>query len=488
MASNHVRTVGPRAERVPICSPEPPPCPLCGALECLCRPRWVAGQLVSEADLNRLDRYITGKQRLHNRHLFGTGVVCGLVVHCHPCEGGLVRVTPGYALGPCGEDIVVCAPDTVDVCALVQTCKAREYEDLDCRPFGDDRGCQDLDEEWVLAIRYEEYPARTEPRVKANPCPSCGCAGSGCSCGGGSHSGYGAKAGGCGCGGPGERPLPRTAPVECAPTITCEGYRYEVFRAPKPVRDDDRRQRGPLFDRYLECIEDLLAAFREWQAGGTSDDLDTRIRACTRLKAALVAHFSEHATSQCEAVRQLCTIACSPEPDETANQRLLALVLAAVQDCLCHALLPPCPEPTSEPRLPLATITVRGAPCRVMKVCNWTPLRPIVLTFPNLSYWLSLFPQIGTVRDLLHRLCCEPLLQRPGVAPLQPFFAAAPGEAAAEPRPEADLFTRWLIDLKPDPRDLLGALRLTATPDEVETLRQEVAELRAEVARLRPQG
>ena len=483
MASNHVRTVRPRAERVPICSPEPPPCPLCGALECLCRPRWVAGQLVSEADLNRLDRYILGRQRLHNRHLFGTGVVCGLLVHCHPCEGGLVRVTPGYALGPCGEDVVVCAPDTVDVCALIQGCKAREYEDMDCRPFGDDRGCQDLDEEWVLAIRYEEYAARTEPRVKTNPCPSCGCAGSGgCSCGGGGGHGHGTKDGACGCGGTSSRPMPRTAPVECAPTITCESYRYEVFRAPRPTRDDDRQRPGPL-SIYNECVEDLLAAFTDWKAGQTSVNLDARIRACTRLKAALVAHFSEHATSQCEAVRELCTIACSPEPGEQANQRLLALLLSAVQDCACHALLPPCPEPTSEPRLPLATVTVRGTPCRVVKVCNWTPLRPIVLTFPNLAYWLSWFPQIGQIRDLLHRFCCEP-----GAVPLRPFFAAAPGAGVAEPRPEADLFTRWLIDLKPDPRDLLGALRLAATPEEVETLRREVAELRAEVARLRPPG
>jgi hypothetical protein len=477
MATNHVQTVRPRTERAPLCWPGPPSCPVCGGLECLCRPRWVAGQIVSEADLNRLDRYLIGKQHLHNRHLFGTGVVCGLVVHCHRCEPGLVTVSPGYALGPCGEDIVVCAPDTVDVCALVQGCKQRE--DVECRPFGDDRGCRDVEAEWVLAIRYDEYAARTEPRVRGKACPSCGCAG-GCSCGGGGCS-CGGGGCSCGCGGHAGRPMPLTAPVECAPTITCESYRYEVFKAPKRPTDDDNRPRGALFDRYSQCVDDLIKALEAWQRDRPANPQ----LACSRLKAALVAHYSEHGTSHCEEVRQLCTIVCSPEPGE-AEQRLLALVVGALQDCLCDALLPPCPEPTTDPRVPLASFTVTGSPCRVIKVCNWTPLRPILVTFPNLLHWLSIFPQGATVRDLLHRLCCEPLLprldRRLGVAPFTVNLAFAAAAPAAEP----DLFRKWLIDRQPDPRDLLDALRLAPRPDEIESLRREVAELREEIAQLRP--
>src|SRR5215468_10182302 len=60
------------------------PCPDCGGLECLCRPRFFAGQLLTEQDLNRLDQYIIAKNRLHNRYLVGHGVVCGLEVRCHP--------------------------------------------------------------------------------------------------------------------------------------------------------------------------------------------------------------------------------------------------------------------------------------------------------------------------------------------------------------------------------------------------------------------
>ena len=32
------------------------PCPDCGGLECLCRPRFFAGQLLTEETMNQLDR------------------------------------------------------------------------------------------------------------------------------------------------------------------------------------------------------------------------------------------------------------------------------------------------------------------------------------------------------------------------------------------------------------------------------------------------
>jgi hypothetical protein len=38
-------------------------CPVCGGLECLCRPRFFAGQLLTEEDLNRLENYVIGKKQ-----------------------------------------------------------------------------------------------------------------------------------------------------------------------------------------------------------------------------------------------------------------------------------------------------------------------------------------------------------------------------------------------------------------------------------------
>ena len=136
-----------------------PVCPACGGLECLCRPRFFAGQLLTEEDLNRLDHYIVEKNKLHNRYLHGWGVVCGLEVFCHPCEGQ-VTVTSGYALSPCGDDIVLCANDSVNVCDLIQRC--RERERLDCEPPrpAATAECQDVQEQWVLTVCFTEKPSR----------------------------------------------------------------------------------------------------------------------------------------------------------------------------------------------------------------------------------------------------------------------------------------------------------------------------------------
>ena len=84
------------------------------------RPRFFAGQLLCEEDLELLTAYGVAKSRLHNRYLFGSGVVCGLEVACDPCGGGHVRVRPGYALDCCGADIVVACPADIDVNALIR--------------------------------------------------------------------------------------------------------------------------------------------------------------------------------------------------------------------------------------------------------------------------------------------------------------------------------------------------------------------------------
>ena len=84
------------------------------------RPRFFAGQLLTEDDLEALTAYVTAKNRLHARYLAGSGVVCGLEVACQPCGGGTIRVQPGYALDCCGRDIVVACPVDLDVNAMIR--------------------------------------------------------------------------------------------------------------------------------------------------------------------------------------------------------------------------------------------------------------------------------------------------------------------------------------------------------------------------------
>lgn len=90
------------------------------------RPRFFAGQLLTEDDLSALTAYTTAKDRLHNRYLFGAGVVCGLWVSCDPCGGGTVTVQPGYALDCCGNDLVLPCAATLDVNAMIRDLRAAQ--------------------------------------------------------------------------------------------------------------------------------------------------------------------------------------------------------------------------------------------------------------------------------------------------------------------------------------------------------------------------
>ncbi len=88
------------------------------------RPNFFSGQLLTEDDLQQLVRYIVDKNRLHNRHFFGDGVVCGLEISCDPCGGSTVTVQAGHALDCCGNDIVVSCPVTLDINALYRKLRA----------------------------------------------------------------------------------------------------------------------------------------------------------------------------------------------------------------------------------------------------------------------------------------------------------------------------------------------------------------------------
>jgi hypothetical protein len=96
------------------------------------RPRFFAGQLLTEDDLDLLETYVVEKNRLHNRSFLGEGVACGLLVTCDPCGGGRVTVQSGYALDCCGNDIVVPCPQSVDINALVRRLRIERNGGVDC--------------------------------------------------------------------------------------------------------------------------------------------------------------------------------------------------------------------------------------------------------------------------------------------------------------------------------------------------------------------
>ena len=81
----------------------------------LVRPRFVAGQLLSAADLEQEQDYQRARHRRHNRLLHGTGVVHGFDVSIEAGDKGgkaVVAVSPGLAIDPYGEELVLCERTT----------------------------------------------------------------------------------------------------------------------------------------------------------------------------------------------------------------------------------------------------------------------------------------------------------------------------------------------------------------------------------------
>lgn len=97
----------------------------CCDLECLVRPRFFCGQLLTDADLTALVEWSRARFRLA-RHRHGWGVACGLEVSRDPKNPAAVLINPGYAIDCCGNDIVVCEPASH---SLSGTCPQTECYD-----------------------------------------------------------------------------------------------------------------------------------------------------------------------------------------------------------------------------------------------------------------------------------------------------------------------------------------------------------------------
>jgi hypothetical protein len=102
----------------------------CCELECLVRPNFYCGQLLTDVDLDALVDW-TRKRFALERYRDGWGVVCGLQLSCSPlagaraccgdtAKGARIYVKPGYAIDCCGNDLVVCEPLAVDLTGVCQ--------------------------------------------------------------------------------------------------------------------------------------------------------------------------------------------------------------------------------------------------------------------------------------------------------------------------------------------------------------------------------
>ena len=89
--------------------------------ESVLRPRFFARQIITPDDLTLMQDYFRSRMRWHNLMMHGWGVACGALVCPAPATDGTgtlpwtVIVRRGYAIGPCGDEIILDCDRTVDL-------------------------------------------------------------------------------------------------------------------------------------------------------------------------------------------------------------------------------------------------------------------------------------------------------------------------------------------------------------------------------------
>jgi hypothetical protein len=418
-----------------------PACPSCRGLVASERPRYFAGQLLTEDDLRAEQEYMLAKNRLHNRFLHGWGVVCGLELGCGDCPG-FVTVRPGYAIDPCGNDIVLPCRQQLDVLAAIRACQdARRRRRPDCDPYQPpaDTSCDDVSEHWCVTLRYGEQQRRPTTALRH------GAGNGGGDCGGGCGGGCGAGCGGsCGNGngngnghnghnGRNGRNGVSTRPAAlgaCEPTRVLETFRLGVARQCEdscpPPTDALRRT---FLGNVVTCIQVLgermskrlntkdrqivLALAFQQPDENFSWSAEEVYEALCRLRQAVREVLEdERLPVHCMRLRDLDATTIPKPGDETGQQyadrtrqsveALAALLSDHVRDCICHALMPPCPEDPCDDRVILGCVEVRDG--EIVEVCGWSGRR-YAGSFSALAYWLSIGPALAWA---ICKLCCSP--------------------------------------------------------------------------------
>jgi predicted flap endonuclease-1-like 5' DNA nuclease len=158
MASNSLRISTATAAPASSTGTSPGDC----APVCLARPRFFCGQLLTDQDLKALIDWTEAKHRLGQGRV-GPGVVHGLRVSCDPQSPTAVRVSPGYAVDPCGADIVLCNEDRLE---LADACPPGEGSCLILSTGSKANGVVVVD----IRIHQESRDVAPVPAVGAGSC------------------------------------------------------------------------------------------------------------------------------------------------------------------------------------------------------------------------------------------------------------------------------------------------------------------------------
>ena len=426
-------------------------CPACLGLQCLERPRYFSGQLLTEADLNSEQAYMLAKQRLHNRYLHGSGIVCGLQVSCSKCAGA-VTIQSGYAIDPCGNDIIVCNAQDFNVIQRIHDCEKerKRQRKSNCDPIAppQDKNCKDLERHYCLTIAYNEQEARLSPTLLQGSTTStsngkgCGCNGSGkkngCGCNSSSSSQYAnsmAQTMSSTSMSPSSASSQSSSATSCQPTRILEGYQLDISEVPPDYCGDAKTAlEDTLLAKVIDCVT-TVRGFLDKKlprsaytlltplafTGNVAENVspDDLYRSCCYLRQAIHDLYAQDPlNTHCQTLDVLSQVCCQSPPSGEATEEvrvsyieqarttlyhLLALLAQYLLDCICQALLPPCSPAQADDRLILACMTVKDD--KIIDICNFCHRR-YAGSFPSLYYWLSLVPVIPLIAYAVERICC----------------------------------------------------------------------------------
>jgi hypothetical protein len=361
-------------------------CAAC-ATEGYVRPRFFAGQLLTEDDLQALADYVVSKNRLHNRHFMGDGVVCGLAVTCNPCGGGKVVVHPGHALDCCGNDLVLECAVELDAIAMVRDLRRNQAGGVDCgdpcaerKPNGDalpSSEANQITRHYDLYLRYSEQSSDpVTPYATDEPCAATG----------------------------------------CEFTRVREGVRFELRCV------SDMEVTDGFIARVLACLKGsrklTQALSKVFESTATGADV-------AAAREAFLDVIDQRASStDCQLRASVAAIGVPAQGSslDPARNELVVDFVRLVRDCACQAVLPPC-APCDDNGVLLARIEMRD--CLVQSICNLE--RKFVLTGPAMRYWLPL----NVIGDAFEEACCgeikfDPAPPPPAQTPEQPTTGFVP--------------------------------------------------------------
>ncbi|MGB5630267.1 MAG: hypothetical protein WBM57_12915 [Woeseiaceae bacterium] len=158
-------------------------------------------------------------------------------------------------------------------------------------------------------------------------------------------------------------------------------------------------------ERSVAPLNDSQAIAYSWGWAQSPDIYRALADWLRTLRAWLLARLDKRPPSgECSLIREVNAIAIpggnQPDPNAviSATEALFRAFLRYLLDCICAALLPPCP-PCDDTGVKLACFDFDD--CEVDNICNLE--RTFLLTGPNLRYWIPLLHQIG---EAFERLCC----------------------------------------------------------------------------------